>query len=73
MDPLTSNTTAEWEFLNEIYALLANGGALNTEQSQPIVRFQHPDELKVSHQTLHCAFFVRKVILLITTAYTRCR
>lgn len=64
MDPLTSDvddtttttTAAEWEFLSEIYALLADGGALNTKQSEPIVRFQHPDELKVvGRQTLHCA------------------
>lgn len=39
---------ADWEFLNEIYAILKEGGVLNTPQSEPIVRFRHPDELKVS-------------------------
>lgn len=48
MNPQTSNTAAEWDFLKEIYTLLANGGVLNTSQAEPISRFRHPDELKVN-------------------------
>lgn len=38
---------AEWKFLDEIYSLLNENGVLNTEQSEPVVRFRHPDELMV--------------------------
>lgn len=39
--------TRDWEFLDEIYTILKDGGVLNTQQSEPIVRFRHPEELKV--------------------------
>lgn len=37
----------EWTFLHKIAGMLAAGGVLNTPKQEPIVRFEHPDQLKV--------------------------
>lgn len=42
------DAAAEWKFLDEIYTLLNDNGVLNTMPTDTIVRFRHPDELKVS-------------------------
>lgn len=38
----------EWEILKDVYTMLIDGKVLNTPADEPIVRFKHPEELRVS-------------------------
>lgn len=38
----------EWQILNDVYTMLIDGKVLNTPNDEPIVRFKHPEELRVS-------------------------
>lgn len=38
----------EWHILKDVYTMLVDGKVLNTPNDEPIVRFKHPAELRVS-------------------------
>lgn len=46
IEKLISNN--DWTFLNDVYDILRDGNVLNTNSSEPVVEFKHPNELKVS-------------------------
>lgn len=38
----------EWHILKDVYDMLTAGKVLNTPNNEPIIRFKHPEELRVS-------------------------
>lgn len=39
----------EWDILSKVYSLLKDENVLDTPATEPIVRFEHPEKLKVSN------------------------
>lgn len=47
----------EWDILSKVYSLLKDENVLDTPATEPIVRFEHPENLKVSKSFANTSFF----------------
>lgn len=48
----------EWDILSKVYSLLKDENVLDTPATEPIVRFEHPENLKVSKSFANTSFFL---------------
>lgn len=46
----------EWEILAKVYSLLKDENVIDTPATEPIVRFEHPEKLKVRTNHLQYQF-----------------
>lgn len=56
LDKTESLPENEWEILKDVYNMLIDGKVLNTPNDEPIVRFKHPEELRVSRDNTNRCF-----------------